>query len=241
MSDLLRSIRGLDKLVLLYLPRAFAYVASKEQTTNQCTTWPANLREVHLNGGFKIDNQSSLKSLPPSVTDLWIENCPRPASDFMRLFFDAKGSQLESLHVTLLTRRYFHSMIIFDIIAQSCGNLRSLSVNIELFENSWGVDVALGTAFSFPCVERLDLKCLIEHDDEYLDRCLNFISGFLFSEKVPKLRKLLVDRKLRWTGSEVRSRQTAEMNELLKALAREDGERAEIPEDQAGVVFFGQR
>lgn len=240
MSDLLRSIQGLHGLVLLYLPRAYSYAASIQGVSNPCTVWPSGMRAIHINGGFNQANMRYLRSLPPSTSELWLEHCPRPAPELVKLFFTEKGSQLETLHVTIPTKRYVNSGIMFDI-SQGCGNVRNLCVNIELIGDRWGRRVVPETFYLFPSVERLEIGCLDDYDDVFLEGCLDNMSAYLFSERLPKLRNLLIHRRLRWMDSEARADQVAEMNELLKALACEDGEGSKISEDEAGVVIFGGR
>lgn len=237
MSDLLRSIQGLDQLVLLYLPRASSYAASKERTAHTCKTWPPHLRELHLNGGFSNYNLPFLLNIPPSTSELWLTNCPPPATELIKLFFDEKGPQLQTLHVALPASRHTNSDIMFAI-SHPCTQVRNLSVNIELIGDSWKSRYRPTTFYSFPNVERLEIGCLEGHDNEFTGY-VSDMCAYLYSEELPKLRKLLIHRYLRWTSSEAGSLQVGEMNDLLKALAREDGEDAEIPEHEAGVILYG--
>ncbi len=126
---------------------------------------------------------------------------------------------------------------IMSAISQGCCNVRNLYVNIELIGYKWGSHLAPETFYPFPSVERLEIGRLEDYDDGFLDWCLENMSAYLFSEALPKLRILKCQWRLRWADGEVRSQQIAEMDDLLKALAREDGEGAAISEDQAGVLF----
>ena len=237
MSDLLRSVQGLDQLVLLYLPRASSYAASKERTAHPWRSWPPRLRELHLNGGFSKYNLPFLLKIPPTTSHLWLTNCPPPAKELVTLFFNEKGPQLETLHVALPRRRQTNVEIMFAISRQ-CTQVRNLSLDIELIGADWSSPWRPKTFYSFPCVERLEVGCLEGHESEYAEH-VNHMSAYLYSEKLPKLRKLLIHRDLRWTSSKASSQQVAEMNDLLKAMAREDGEDARIPEHEAGVILFG--
>ena len=240
MSDLLRSMQSLDRLVLLYLPRASSYAASKQRGTNLCTTWPINLRELHFNGGFVENNNIFVHSLPPSVSALWFEHCPRLHLRFVMPFFDAKGAQLDYLRISLPARSL--NAEIMDCIARSCGFLLHLSINIEILDHHWQGLSSLGLGSTFPRVQCLEIDRLEEHDDDDLGAYLANLSDRLYNGDIefPSLRRLLVHRKLKWTNSELRSKYVAEINDLLKALAQEDGEGAQICEDKAGVILFGQ-
>lgn len=119
--------------------------------------------------------------------------------------------------------------------------MRNLSINIEVIGNTWGEHVVPDSFHLFPLIERLEIGCLEDHDDAFSDHCLENMSAYLFSEALPKLRILRIHWRLRWNSSQAKLRQIDEMDNLLKALAREDGEGAEITEDMAGVLFFGNR
>lgn len=56
-----------------------------------------------------------------------------------------------------------------------------------------------------------------------------------------RVRKVRVHRRLDWAATKESKRQMKDLDELLKALAREDGDNAEIKEADAGVVLFGHR
>lgn len=241
MSDLLRSIKALEKLTRLHLPRASSYAVNKDGRSDLYRAWPPNLRELHLNGGFNWSNLNVLWTFPTSVSHLWIEHCPHRRDDLLiKRFFEFKGSQLTYLSISFPPKRTLNSAVVASI-ARSCESLLHLNINIEMLEDMWEDELSIVNEPSLPTVECLEIGCLEEHSDEFLIWTLIKMSGFLFSEKVPKLRRLLIHRKLKWTGSEARARNVAEMNELLKALAREDGEVARVSENEAGVVLFGQR
>ncbi len=55
-----------------------------------------------------------------------------------------------------------------------------------------------------------------------------------------RVRKVRAHRRLGWTATEEGREEVRELDELLKALAREDGANAEIEEADAGVVLFGK-
>ena len=56
-----------------------------------------------------------------------------------------------------------------------------------------------------------------------------------------RVRKVRVHRRLEWAATEEGKEQVKDLDELLKALAREDGANAEMKEADAGVVLFGRR
>lgn len=235
LSDLLRSISKLDKLQVLHLPRAST--STMVDRAAFCDIWPPNLKVLHANGGFNEQNEGRLNNLPSSVTHLWIENCPRPTRKLVQSFFTAKGAQFTFLRVGLRSRRVFLGNFA-SCIGSRCQNLLHLSINLETLSDAF--EDAEDPALKFATFEQLDIDCLEEHDDEELQWCLTQMSYLLFSEKMPRLRKLSIHRNLRWTASKAMSIQVDEINDLLKALAREDT-AGNIPEGSAGVFLHGQQ
>ena len=55
-----------------------------------------------------------------------------------------------------------------------------------------------------------------------------------------RVRKVRVHRRLGWTATEEGMKRLKDVDELLKALAREDGANAAMDENEAGVVLFGK-
>jgi len=55
------------------------------------------------------------------------------------------------------------------------------------------------------------------------------------------VRKLGISKKLGWTDKKSDQVTIRDIDDLLKAMAREDGVDAEIGEDEAGVLMFGRR
>lgn len=66
-------------------------------------------------------------------------------------------------------------------------------------------------------------------------------AGIAYDSGFGRVRKVRVHRRLEWAATEEGREQVKDLDELLKALAREDGANAEVKEDDAGVVFFGKR
>lgn len=223
----------------MHLPRAFSNAAAGNHRSDPCTQWPPNLKVIHVNGGFNDHDIKYLTSLPPSTSEVWLEHCPVPTTESANHFFVNMGGQLETLHVTMPERKY-RNWILMGLLLD-CHNLRNLSINIEVIGNNWGEQVVPESFHSFPFIERLEIGCLDDHDDEFSYHSLDNMSAYLFSEALPKLRILKIHWRLRWNSNQTKLRRVDEMDNLLKALAREDGEGANISEDTAGVLFFGNR
>ena len=89
-------------------------------------------------------------------------------------------------------------------------------------------------------LRQLDLDCFDPADcDAFTASDLAYAicdEGYGFG----RLRRVRVHRRLGWTSTKEGKKQIKEVDELLKALAREDGASAAIDENEAGVVLFGK-
>lgn len=87
-------------------------------------------------------------------------------------------------------------------------------------------------------LRQLDLDCFDPAD------CEAFTASDLWfaisDEGFDRVRRVRVHRRLGWTASKEGKRRIKDVDELLKALAREDGDNAAIDENEAGVVLFGK-
>ena len=89
-------------------------------------------------------------------------------------------------------------------------------------------------------LRQLDLDCFDPADCDVFTAfdlwCAICDEGFGFG----RVRRVRVHRRLGWTATKEGKKQIKEVDELLKALAREDGASAVIDENEAGVVLFGK-
>lgn len=114
----------------------------------------------------------------------------------------------------------------------SVPNLRHLKVSIDFIDT----DFFLNASSEHPSLTRIDLHCFDTDDASQIDASNMY--SFLELHPFSNVRILGIHQKLGWAtrdGSNV-----VDLDELLKAMAREDGPGAEISEDEAGVVLFGQ-
>ena len=88
-------------------------------------------------------------------------------------------------------------------------------------------------------LRQLDLDCFDPADcDAFTAYDLWF--AISYDKEFGGVRKVRIHRRLGWTATEEGKEQVKDLDELLKALAREDGANAEIEEANAGVVLFGK-
>ena len=88
-------------------------------------------------------------------------------------------------------------------------------------------------------LRQLDLDCFDPAD------CEDFTASDLWSaicdEGFGRVRRVRVHRRLGWTATKEGKSRIKDVDDLLKALAREDGDKATMDENEAGVVLFGKK
>lgn len=217
------------------IARSSAHDASRDLLI---CNWPATLRELHISGGIHDEALVFLSTLPPSVSSLSIGNCPHLSMVSIGTILRSKGSQLHHLEVVApipaLTRddkplsgymehvpKLLHLKISLDFVSRS----------FFLLENDRGDRYPL-RQLDLDCFDPADCDAFTAHD---LWAAIANDLGF------GRVRKVRVHRRLGWAATEEGKEQVKDLDELLKALAREDGANAEIKEADAGVVLFGKR
>ncbi len=245
---LLRSIQNLDRLVTLHLPRAASRATSIHQGSEPSAKWPENLRELHFNGNFFEDNSRFLNTILPSTSVMYIEQSLCPSHQLLESFFEKKGSQLQFLRLGISQQQadqYHADLMFFQVLGYHCVHVQHLSMNLELIVENWQLVFPLYTKGElqppFSSVKVLEIDCLSNSDDWISNTNLQKLSDIIFdpSTMPPKLRKILLHKKLNWTAPKLKSHILADIDSFFKALAREDGENAWISENEAGVAFLG--
>lgn len=240
MTDLLRSLSGLSKLDTLYLPRSSTYEAKGDIIKYG---WPARLQDLHISGGVRDESTLCLSTLPPSVTRLSIGNCPHLSMLSLRPILQAKGAQLQYLEIMAPIPALELGHKPLNDVMDMVSNLRHLKISLDF----------LGPIFFTPSasnpdacqsLRRLDLDCFDPAECGFIT-LEQVWQGFDWAEgkdgKFNKVRKLGISNKLGWTVRKSDQATIQEIDELLKAMAREDGPDAEVAEDEAGVLMFGRR
>lgn len=240
MFDLLRSLSSLSNLDTLYLPRSSAYYRSKDALK---FPWPSRLRELHISGGVRDEATLRLNTLPQSVTRLSIGNCPHVSMLSLRPLLKAKGGQLHYLEILAPIPSLELSHKPLNEVMDYVPNLRHLKISLDF----------LGRVFFTPSasnpdacesLRRLDLDCFDPAECIFIT-LEQVWQGFEWAEgkdgKFKTVRKLGISKKLGWTDKKSDQVTIRDIDDLLKAMAREDGVDAEIGEDEAGVLMFGRR
>ena len=220
----------------------YVIARSSAQDAAGICSWPAKLCELHVSGGIHDKPLLSLSDLPPSLTRLSIGNCPNLSMVSIEHILRTKGSQLHHLEIVApipgLSRRP-NSLVFYMMHVP---NLHYLKISVDFLfehrpflENSWcDNDYRLA-------LRQIDLDCF---DPAFCDFFGpdDLYSIFTHDQAFDRIRKVRIHRRLGWhTMKEVQVHQDIDdLDELLKALAREDGANAEVDEPEAGVILFGK-
>ncbi|CAF9927658.1 MAG: hypothetical protein ALECFALPRED_003806 [Alectoria fallacina] len=234
MTDLLRSTSLLSKLESLHLPRSSAHDASRDI---MICSWPASLRELHISGGIHDEALVSLGTLPSSVSSLSIRNCPHLSMVSIGTILKTKGSQLHHLEVVAPIPALARDHKPLSGYMEYVPNLRSLKISLDFISRSFML-LENDKADRYP-LRQLDLDCFDPADCEAFN-AYDLWAAIAYDNGFGRVRKVRVHRRLGWAASEEGTEQVKDLDELLKALAREDGASAEIKEADAGVVLFGK-
>lgn len=234
MTDLLRSISLLPMLESLCLPRSSAQDANRE--LKSCS-WPSKLHRLHISGGIRDTSLISLNTLPPSLSQLVIGNCPHLSMASIGNILKTKGSQLHHLEILApipaLTQGFKPLVGFMDHVP----SLRYLKISFDFLDSSFLLleDVE-GNPYP---LRQLDLDCFDPADCDAFYAYDLWLAITTFG-RFRGIRKVRVHRRLRWAATKEEKEHLKDLDELLKALAREDGANAEISEADAGVLFFGR-
>ena len=199
-------------------------------------SWPAKLRELHISGGIRDEPLVSLSTLPPTLSSLTIGNCPHLSMLSIGNILKNKGSQLRHLEIVapIPALAQYHKPLSGYMI--HVPNLLHLKISLDFISPLF---LLLGRDREGPYpLRQLDLDCF---DPAICDDFTAFdVWCAICDEGIGGVRKVRVHRRLGWTATREGKKWIKEVDELLKALAREDGANAAIDENEAGVVLFGK-
>ena len=147
-----------------------------------------------------------------------------------------KGSQLRHLEIVAPIPALAQDHRPLSSYMIHLPNLLHLKISLDFISSS---DLLLDNDRKdlYP-LRQLDLDCFDPAD------CNTFTATDLWcaicDEGFGRVRKVRVHRRLGWTATRGGQKRIMDVDELLKAFAREDGDNAAINENEAGVVLFGK-
>lgn len=201
-------------------------------------SWPATLRELHISGGIHDGSLVSLGSLPPSLSRLSIGNCPHLSIVSIGNILQTKGSQLHQLEIVAPIPALTRDHKPLSGYMEHVPNLLYLKISLDFVSHSLLLS-GLDKGDQHP-LRQLDLDCFDPAECDGFT-AYDLWAAIAYDSGFGRVRKVRVHRRLGWAATEEGKEQVKDLDELLKALAREDGANAAINEVDAGVVLFGKR
>ena len=200
-------------------------------------SWPATLRELHISGGIHDEPLLSLNTLPPSLSSLSIGNCPHLSMASIGNILKTKGPQLRHLEIVAPIPALSHAHKPLSGYMMHVPNLLYLKISLDFISRSFLLSED-DKGNRYP-LRQLDLDCFDPADCDAFT-AFDLWAIVAYDEGFGRVRKVRVHRRLGWVATQEGKEQVRDLDELLKALAREDGANAEIDEADAGVLFFGK-
>ncbi|MCJ1280317.1 hypothetical protein MMC21_008144 [Puttea exsequens] len=250
-SDLLRSLSHLPRLETLHLPRSSGpstHLATARATSPPPpSSWPRALHTLHITGGLRDGNSTHLLTLPPTITSLTLAHCPHLTMATITPLLTHLSPHL--LHLSILA-----PIPSLSLSPKPLNNLFTLLPLPHLLHLRISLDLLTPLFFTSSsaspsaclALRRLDLDC---HDAaECTGISLEQVwQGFEWAEgcdgKFRGVRVVGIAWRLGWVEGRGERRLVGEIDELLKAMAREDdgGVEGRVREEEAGVRMFGPR
>ncbi len=152
-----------------------------------------------------------------------------------------KGSQLNHLEIVAPIPALSQDHKPLSSYMKHVPNLLYLKISLDFVSRSFLLsENDKGDQYS---LRQLDLDCFDPADCDAFTAgaAYDLWAAIAYDNGFGRVRKIRVHRRLGWAATEEGKEQMKDLDELLKALAREDGANAEIKEGDAGVVLFGKR
>lgn len=234
-SDLARSFKNMIQLGFLSMPRA-----GKIGLIPFIESFPPNLRECHLNCGLQSNDYRPVHGIPPTqpnltVTRLVLQDCLSQMSPlgFWGLVTCLPNLDYLKLGPPTAKRGIF---LVGDLIL-SLNHLQYLHIPIDFVGRGffWGQHVRSRENPSSLVTVELDRGFPLDQEETIdIDSIWDAVTEGAF----PNLRRIGLHRSLDSSAITGLGESAEELDQLLKAFAREDGDQAKCTEDLAGVYTF---
>ncbi|KAL8691516.1 MAG: hypothetical protein Q9218_003282 [Villophora microphyllina] len=200
--------------------------------------WPPNLKKLEISGSLSNDTLRRFRSLPASVVDLKFSYCTKINRRTLLGLLGEFDDQLESLTIGR-HNNYVPCGLLADWL-QALPKLCRLQITMGRQDSS---DLVVACNSDYPIarfpnsLQHLELDFydvqLYRDELDYDELWWAISEGYL-----DRLRRLILrPRSSTRPPKSVRER-VQDLDDLLKALAREDGENATITEDEAGAYIY---
>lgn len=231
MPRFFKTLGNLCNLEVLHFPRTSCHSSSEVNSL----IWPPRLRELHMIGNLDYSGLPPLNNFPPSLTYLSLRKC--------RLEMPFIDAIIEKLSPQLLHFRYGNDMSHLyeghlDGILKKLPSVQRLSIPIQQISTRFfSYSFELNSSTPTQIVE-LELTSNVYATDQNDDIDIDVIWDAVLDGGLGRLRILRIHQDLGWPRSNLELTDLKLFSEMLQALAREDGERATVSEDKAGVYIF---
>ncbi|KAL8925863.1 MAG: hypothetical protein Q9172_002067 [Xanthocarpia lactea] len=233
LQQLLRSVSKLSRLEKLSVRCKLDYDSDRGPLN---VVWPAKLKSLHFSAPINDNELPIFKSFPKSLTSLTLHNCPRlSVMSFAKLMVDF-GDVLESFQ---FGPRISHSLE-YTYLAhwlEHAPKLRRLSMPANSSSIRTGHETLEQVRYSAQNphpLEYLEFDCTTfdsqGQEIDYEDIWLAIAEGYL-----GHVRRLCFRHQVNVQPWKTNKRVLQDLDDLLRALAREDGENAKTKEEDAGV------
>lgn len=128
LPQLFKTIQQFHDLEVLLFPRSSIKCNDDAQIC-----WPPNLRQLGLSGGFPSLFLETT-DFPPSLTQLYISNCPYMTTESLNSLLGRIGRQLVYLSLTYPIPNLNQSAL--DFVFLQCPNLVTLQVSVDYMSNA---------------------------------------------------------------------------------------------------------
>ena len=233
--QLLRSVSKLSQLELLSIRCKIDY-PSDHRPLN--VVWPPKLKALQLSAPINDNDLVIFETMPKSLISLTLHHCLKLNSGSIKRILVDFGHFLESFRFEPRT-----SSLAFPELVHWLGyapRLRRLSIPAS--------SDSVRTNYGFPLEVRFSAENPhplehLEFDCTYLDRYgseLNYEDIWLAIAEgsLGRVRRLGFRHQTNVQPWRTNRRELQELHDLLRALAREDGENARVKEGDAGVYIW---
>ncbi|KAI4284976.1 MAG: hypothetical protein L6R38_001044 [Xanthoria sp. 2 TBL-2021] len=231
--QLLRSISKLSRLENLSIRCKLDYPADRAPSN---VFWPPKLKALQLSACINDNDFVIFSTIPKSLISLTLHHCPGLNGESIKTILMNFGDVLESFQ---FEPRTSDSLTYIDLAhwIEYAPRLRRLFIPASSYSIRTGYDFPMSLRYSVQNphpLEHLEFDCtyLDRYGSEldYEDIWLAIAEGYL-----SRVRRLGFRHQVTVQPWRTNRRELQDLDDLLRALAREDGENANIKEEEAGV------
>ena len=234
MTDILRSTSHLSALQSLRLPRSSAYCDHKVKSKDVPTVcWPANLQVLHLHSSLPDHSIVYFRNLPHTLSRLSIHNCSWLHTQFFAPILQQLGSSLRCFALLVRDGPTRPPLISLNEIISYLPNLTYLRISFNILDHD-----SFHVVYDNSIPTRLKRIDLHNFNLSLWPGLLQHLTCVLGLGVFKTVRIIGIHGERSDVGGNTDRRNVkdmADLDEMLKALAREDEAATGISEAEAGA------